>query len=264
MARRSGIRWTRADTSRLSWAVRKFNAAIDAAIEADPEKAELLPDKLDYKDIRSKIDTRQDLKREMNKLERIHREGATDVIRNEQGVEATAYDINEVRIQVRTINVFRAKKRKELADIEATSRGNPLGYNIPTMGTEESNSYKPKKFNFGKLTKANWEAFKDGVEKMASPDYEAKRVALMMENYFKAIENVFGKNTVSEKLKSRIEELGVDKFFEIYMADSEAKFNYIYSKEDVERKLRDVVDAFGGIDIDDFGYLESDESVDFD
>lgn len=252
MARRSDIRWTRADTSRLSWAVRKFNAAIDAAIEADPEKAELLPDKLDYKDIRSKIDTRQDLKREMNKLERIHREGATDIVRNEQGVVTTAYDVNEVMIQVRTINVFRAKKRKEIANIPAKSRGKDLGYNVPTMGTEMSNAYKPKKFNFTEMKKKDWKAFKAVVEKMSAPEYDTNRIALMMDNYFKAIDHVFGKNTFSEKLKAKIRSLGIDKFMEIYTADSEAKFDFVYSTEDISRKLRDVVDAFGGIDDDEY------------
>ncbi len=64
------IRWQKSDSEELNRAVKNFNAKITRIEKKNPELKNALPEKVSAKQLKELINTRQDLKRELNALKR--------------------------------------------------------------------------------------------------------------------------------------------------------------------------------------------------
>ena len=70
MSRKYKIRWQESDTQELARAVKNFNAKISRIEKKHPELKNALPEKMKVGELKNLINTRQDLKREINSLKR--------------------------------------------------------------------------------------------------------------------------------------------------------------------------------------------------
>lgn len=70
MSRRHNIKWQKSDSQDLSKAVKNFNAKISRLEKKNPELKNALPEKVSVRQLKELINTRQDLKREINSLKR--------------------------------------------------------------------------------------------------------------------------------------------------------------------------------------------------
>ena len=80
MSKQYNIRWKQDDNQELRKAVKNFNAKISRLEKKDPQNKEALPEKITVKQIKELISTRQDLKRELNALQRFSKRGAEKII----------------------------------------------------------------------------------------------------------------------------------------------------------------------------------------
>lgn len=116
MSGKTGIRWTQGQRSRLSSAVRSYNARLRKALKAANEATkQYLPPLESYKEIKARIVNARQLSVELTRLNRPRKwaekgRNAFEVIKTEGGI-TTRQDLEVARVSLRTENVRRAKAR---------------------------------------------------------------------------------------------------------------------------------------------------------
>jgi len=183
MSKGNNIKWRDKDIAELQRVARNFNAKIARIAKTNPSKAPFLPEKISVKDLKSKIGTRQDFKRELNSAKRFSRKGAEKVQTTPTGLTLTNYEINEAKIKTRIVNTKRTNELKKLdIDIKA---GN--------MGQISSQNLKPKKFSLNKTAK-EWDKFVESLEREIATNFKKDMVELYKTNYLEAIKNFLGED----------------------------------------------------------------------
>ena len=140
MSKQYSIRWKQSDNEDLTRAVKNFNAKIrrlEKKYADDPGKRSALPERVTIAEMRELIDTRQDLKRELNALRRFSKRGAeefTEVPDNKYNLQLTKWQKNEMSRRASVINRKRKARLDVVSDIEMQSRGKPLGYTKGQIG----------------------------------------------------------------------------------------------------------------------------------
>ena len=80
MAKQHPIKWKQTDDKELAKVVRNFNNKISRITKKNPDLKNALPDKISVRQLKELINTRQDLKRELNALRRFSKRGAEEII----------------------------------------------------------------------------------------------------------------------------------------------------------------------------------------
>lgn len=238
MAGRNRIRWNDSDEKELSRLVRNFNAKVTRISKKDPEVAKYMPDKVSVPELKRTIETRQDLKRQLNSLKRFTKRGSEELVSSEYGLTVSKWERNEVAIQVRTINNFRGKRRKILESLPLSSRGEPIIGTVREMQSEEMNAYKPKTYNFNKMKKNEWEQFVRTVRKMSSTGYTDEIDSRLKDNYIKSLHTVFDSTGVDiSNIEEMVKKVSMKKFLNTFYSDTEASIDFVYDETDYIYKL---------------------------
>lgn len=238
MQKRYNIKWRKTDEKELAKAVRKFNAKRTRLLKKVPELEEFLPPKASTKDIRKSVQTRRDLKNELNALERFMRKGAEKPIVTKEGIKTTAYEKKEIAIKVRAINQRRAAELKKAAP--STEKG--------TMGTIRENNLKPKKYDIDKIKKSDWKKFVESVEKQSKDSYASDRYDRYKENFLKGLENAFGEK--GSELIEIAKQIDAETLTQMYYDDPILQIDFIYDPLEMQVKIDAMEEHLTG-------YLES-------
>lgn len=238
MQKRHNIKWRDTDEKELAKAVRKFNAKRTRLLKQVPELEEFLPPKASTKDIRKSVQTRRDLKNELNSLERFMRKGAEKPIVTKEGIKTTAYEKKEIAIKVRTINQRRAAELKKAAP--STEKG--------TMGTIRENNLKPKKYDIDKIKKSDWKKFVESVEKQSRDSYATDRYDRYKDNFIKGLENAFGEK--GSELIEIAKQIDGETLTQMYYDDPILQIDFIYDPLEMQVKIDAMKEHLTG-------YLES-------
>lgn len=238
MQKRYNIKWRDTDEKELAKAVRKFNAKRTRLLKQVPELEEFLPPKASTKEIRKSVQTRRDLKNELNALERFMRKGAEKPIVTKEGIKTTAYEKKEIAIKVRVINQRRAAELKKAAP--STEKG--------TMGTVRENNLKPKKYDIDKIKKSDWKKFVESVEKQSRDSYAADRYERYKDNFIKGLENAFGEK--GAELIEIAKQINAEILTQMYYDDPILHIDFIYDPLEMQVKIDAMEEHLTG-------YLES-------
>lgn len=221
----------------LNNAVRNYNRRLDRIKEANPELIPYLPDKAFVSDLRKDIGNIKDLRREINKLNRMTKETATDIKTSEYGEKASQYDIKEATIRTAVLNRKKREQLNKINEIPASSRGQPLGMTRGEMGSSEVTQYRPTKFNFNKMKPGEFDKFVRKVDKMSNPTYFDKRDEALRENYITAIKENFGESSDTKDLIEHIKNMDIGDFKNKFYGDQEATIEFLYDPISAEYKL---------------------------
>lgn len=238
MQKRYNIKWRDTDEKELAKAVRKFNAKRTRLLKQVPELEEFLPPKASTKEIRKSVQTRRDLKNELNALERFMRKGVEKPIVTKEGIKTTAYEKKEIAIKVRSINQRRAAELKKAAP--STEKG--------TMGTIRENNLKPKKYDIDKIKKSDWKNFVESVEKQSRDSYAADRYERYKDNFIKGLENAFGEK--GAELIEIAKQIDSETLTQMYYDDPILQIDFIYDPLEMQVKIDAMEEHLTG-------YLES-------
>ena len=199
MPRYHRINWRESDTTDLERAVRNFNAKINRLLKKNPNNKNKLPEKVKVADIKKNINTRQDLKRELNKLKRFSKRGAEEFVKmpdNKYNLEITKWQRTEMKRMASRVNRERKKRLEKIEQLEATSRGEELGYKKTevAMGSARYNSLEPinaftPSMSYTDLRK-KWET----LFKESQSDYLTKSDTIWRNNYIDSIKKHFNAN----------------------------------------------------------------------
>lgn len=184
MAKQYNIKWNRSDIGKLSSAVRQFNKTIKKLESAESDL--VLPDVVDYKELKSGITTRQELNRMIGSLRRFTNPAKQKAIKLDSGIEITAWEYTELKAERR-----RAEKRLtgELFGLEAT-----LG-----TGNKRINEIRGTIASLQKLETATGEDFKrirERIKVQGTSDFNRKKAKTFQDNFIKAFKEMGRKEIV--------------------------------------------------------------------
>ena len=98
MPREYNIAWTDSQRKRLNSAVRRYNNAIRKAAKSNPSAAEFLPPEVKYQEVKSNITTSRALNNTVNRLNRITKPRALELVRQDDASITTRYERREYSI----------------------------------------------------------------------------------------------------------------------------------------------------------------------
>ncbi len=178
----SKIRWSRSDYSRLGKAVASFNKAVGNLSDSGV----VLPDLVNYSDLRSGITTRKELNRIIGSLKRFTNPMEQVGVALD-GFEVTKWELTEVKRARR-----RASRRLtgELASIESGSIG---------TGNTRANEIKATLESFEKVFTGDLETFRrisSSILRQGRTDYEMNKALIFQQNFIKAYEKMGRKEVV--------------------------------------------------------------------
>lgn len=227
MSKRYNIRWKQADSDNLSKAVKNFNAKISRLEKKDPLIKNALPEKISVRQMKELIDTRQDLQRELNALRRFTQRGAeqlVDVPDNDYNLKMTKWQKQEMTRRVAVINRRRNKRREEIGDIESTSGGKKLGYNVSQaiesigMGTMDENSLKPMTVFTPSMTRTWLNKKFRNIRNESQSNYWNKREMQMKINFTETLKENYNPSDVQDVIQA-IWDMDFKDFYRIFMAE---------------------------------------------
>ena len=178
------IKWKKEDISNLRKAVNEFNRRIS---ELESFGREVVPKRLNYKDVKAEIFTRQELNRRINEMKRLNKASMVQLVMLDSGDLITRYELKQIESAKK-----RAERRltSELAGLEATTSG---------LGNKRINEIKATLKSFEKLNKLSKSDFKRVQKRIMQEglrDFEIKRAKQFQDNFIKAYRKMGRKEIV--------------------------------------------------------------------
>lgn len=239
MSKQHKIRWSEQDTNELNRAIRNFNAKVTRLSKNNPEISNILPEKVSAKEIRKLIDTRQDLKREINMLKRFSKRGSEAIVTiddTEHNIRMTKWMKTEMNRRIGIINRKRQKRLEDIEKLEMTSRGKKLGYTRGQlgMGSTIRASLEPMKAFYYTMenfdVKRRWKS----ILKQSKDDYFTQQDFSMRENFIKAIQENFHYENVSD-IVNAIQNMDIKEFFNVFQREG-GTFEWSYPDPEQEKQ----------------------------
>lgn len=249
MSKQYHIRWTKSDNQELARVVRNFNAKVKRLAQ-NPNRLRnetinelnitnetiknALPELVSVKQLKSLINTRQDLKRELNTLKRFSEKGAEDLTTTpdtKYNVIVTKWQRKEMGIRTGVINRRRKTRLEKLQSTKLKSRGKELGYTLEQIGMGKIEEVSLKPFN----------AFTPGMKQSdikykwrhilqeSQSDYFDKQDYQVKENFLKGLKWNFDYNDVKD-LYEHIEKMPIHEFLEKFNQEG-GTFEWLYIPE---------------------------------
>lgn len=240
MPREYNIAWTDSQRKRLNSAVRRYNNAIRKAAKANPSAAEFLPPEVKYQEVKSNITTSRALKNTVNRLNRITKPRALELVRQADASITTRYERGEYSI-LRSVRE-RAK----------SMRAKKLGIQQPKgrMGSLEQAKLSPDKRPIGSLSS---KAIRRFIENMVREINMSRRdkARRYYSNYMRAMRNVFGGFEEYDEVIDSIEEVILNMaekdLEQLFRSIDEAPdIEYVYEPQAREDKLKRIYEYWTG------------------
>lgn len=240
MPREYNIAWTDNQRKRLNSAVRRYNNAIRKAAKANPSAAEFLPSEVKYQEVKSNITTSRALNNTVNRLNRITKPRALELVRQQDASIVTRYERGEYSI-LRSVRE-RAK----------SMRAKKLGIQQPKgrMGSLEQARLSPDKRPVSSLSSNAIKRFLKNMEREMNMSRKDKARRYYF-NYMRAMRNVFGGfedyDNVIDTIENVILEMAekdLDKLFK--SIDDAPDIEYIYEPQAREDKLKRIYEYWTG------------------
>ena len=254
MSKHYKIRWSKSDNQELARVVRNYNAKVKRLAQ-NPNRLRnetinelnitnetiknALPELTSVKQLKSLINTRQDLKRELNTLKRFTEKGAEEltlVPDSKYNVIVTKWQRKEMGIRTAVINRRRKSRLEKLQSTKLKSRGQDLGYTLEQIGMGKIEEVSLKPFN----------AFTSGMRQgdikykwkhilqESQSDYYDKQDYAVRENFLKGLRWNFDYNDVKDLIE-HIEKMPIHEFLEKFNSEG-GTFEWLYLPEDEEQQ----------------------------
>lgn len=240
MPREYNIAWTDSQRKRLNSAVRRYNNAIRKAAKDNPSSAEFLPPEVKYQEIKANITTSRALNNTVNRLNRITKPRALELVRQADASITTRYERGEYSILRSVRERAKSMQAKRLGIQQPKGR----------MGSLEQAKLSPDKRPIGSLSS---NAIRRFIENMAREINMSRRdkARRYYSNYMRAMRNVFGGFEDYDEIIDRIEEVILnmaEKDLEQLFGsiDEAPDIEYIYEPQAREDKLKRIYEYWTG------------------
>lgn len=248
MSKQYKIKWSEQDVEELNRVVKNYNSKITRLVKKNPENENILPEKVSASQLKELIQTRQDLKRELNSLKRFSKRGAemiVDVPDTEYNVKITKWQMTEMNRRVGIINRRRKTRLKEIQETELYSGGKSLGYTQGQLGMQpaELNALQPMNAFISTMSQRDINKRWKSIQKQSHDEYFNLKDEQCRQNFLNSIRDnyeVMGFQGVPpeimeviDKIKSMDLKEFISKFrqngstFELNYPDKEKYYEYV-------------------------------------
>lgn len=236
------MKWRQNDVNELRRVIRNFNNKLARVKQKDTEgKVKIYPERMRYKEVRDKILTREDYNRIIAEIKLFCARGMEDIYKNKHKVEAMRWELEVEKIRIKYINKERARELRKINKIDITIGGRKVETASITITKRE---LSPKKFNFENMySRHEFEAFRKTTEKQAASDYWFNIQNKYVDNYIKALVNVFSPSQAKELIKL-INRIPLENMIELYHKEMLGNIDYIYEPQEQGIKYEYLVEMF--------------------
>lgn len=265
MSKKFKIRWQDNDDRELAKTVKNFNAKISRIEKKNPELKNALPERASVKQLKELINTRQDLKRELNALKRFtDRKNVIDIEYDEKtkkkkyiGIEIlestndyntkiTKWQKKEINRRLPFINKRKADRLQALEETEVQSRQQKQGYTRGQLGIGKAEMLELSPLE-GITPGANEKSIKlkyRSILAQSQSDFYTLKDFRCKANYVKGLYENFNPDEIQDIIDT-IEKMPLDDFLQTFNSDPDAKFSGLYApnkrkEQEYANKLRAV------------------------
>lgn len=206
MPRYHRINWRDSDTKELKRVVTNYNAKISRLAKKNPQIENVLPEKVTVAQLKEIINTRQDLKRELNSLKRFSKRGSEEIITvpdTDYNLKITKWQKTEMNRRVAVINRRREKRLEQISNIEMKSRGEDLGYTRAQLGMGKATevSLKPMNAFTRRMNQSDLKWKWKNILKESQSDYFTQKDFRLRDNYLKALRENYKENDIKDVIE---------------------------------------------------------------
>lgn len=248
MSRKYPIRWQKSDYQELTRAVKNFNAKISRIEKKYPELKNALPEKMKVGELKDIINTRQDLKRELNALKRFTdknnkisklSDGSYSGIEiyGDYNIKLTKWQRKELNRKIAIINRRKKKRLEALLETQVTSRGEKQGYTVGQVGVGslQINDLAPMEgLTPGASEESIRRKYKSALIQVQS-DFLTERDFRTKSSYITGLYRNFNEEEIKD-IVAAIEKMPVDEFLKTFNSDADAKFEGLYPGNKAQEK----------------------------
>lgn len=190
------IRWKRSDYAKLSYAVRQFNKTIDKLDNIDRN---VLPEEMNYKELRDNIYSRSELNRIIKSLRRFSvQPSQQSIVKIPSGEQLTRWEVSELKkAQRRAVSNIQGKMREVVEDM------------TNVMGDTEYKRLKRTKSSIEDLFNRKGSEFTRTSERTLSwgrKDYDLYRAEIYRKNFMDSLKQMSNFDNY-ELLVSKLEKI---------------------------------------------------------
>ena len=174
------IRWKKGDSIRLGRAISNFNKTIN---EIEVDERDVLPELRNFKELKQTINTRKELNRVINALNRANVDNLRNTYQYESGEVVTKWEFQEVNKAM----------RRAMRNLESERAGILMDRKSIGMGDERLSEIKAIETSLdslGKRTGRDFERIKERIFSLGKSDYKITKDKLFQENFYKALEGI--------------------------------------------------------------------------
>lgn len=207
------VKYTSAENKELQRQVKNFNARLRRLQKSGKINPKLLPDKATVSDIKSRVNNRRDLKRELNSLKSFTNRSAKVIVTSNGGAY-TQWQRQNIEQKIKVVNRREAQYRKKHPSLKTTKK-----------------SDKPQKivYDFDGKSIADIKKFEEMLNKKLKQDYYSKREQQLRDNFIKSLITVYGDNDTTKDLINMINNMSLKDFITLYYKNENVDiddFNY--------------------------------------
>lgn len=241
MSKQYKIKWSKQDIEELNKVVKNFNSKITRLNKKNPENANIHPEKVSTADLKKLIETRQDLKRELNALRRFSKRGSeliVDAPDTQYNVKITKWQLTEMNRRVGIINRRRKRRLEEIQNTELQAGGKSLGYTQGQLGMQpaEINSLSPMNAFIPTMSQRDVNMRWKSIQKQSQNEYFNLKDEQCRINFINSIKENFNEKDVQDVI-SAIKNMDLKTFiatfrrtgstFELNYPDKEKYFEFV-------------------------------------
>lgn len=224
------IRLSKADLNLLTSTAKSFRSKVNRLIKKDPKLKTALPNPDDFtvKQLKKNIGTRGDLMADVESMQRFLQPGANEIItipgKNNNNLKITKWQKEEAEIMTEKVNIARAQRLKEIFNLEATSRGEGLGYTLGDIGMTDvdKNALLPMKPYYGSESNYNFDKRYRTLMKESKANYWRNREIALKNNVIKGIlanyQDEFAED--AQAIVDAINEMSFEDFYRKFKAET--------------------------------------------
>ena len=230
MSKQSKIRWQERDNEELAKVVRNFNAKIDRIAKKSPELKNALPEKVSARRMKELVNTRQDLKRELNSLRRFSKRGSEEItVFGDYNTKITKWQKTEINRRVGVINRRRKARLEALEETEVTVGGVEQGYTRGAIGMPKAEMLEllPMSGITKSMSNADVKKKFESVLIQSQNDFLTLRDLRTKANYLKGLTTNFNINDVKD-IYDKINSMPMEDFLKTFQSEAKAKFEGLY------------------------------------
>ena len=255
MSKYHRIRWKSSDEQELARVVKNFNAKIRRLEKKDPqlynkntlptfwdEKTQTYSNKISVRQLKELINTRKDLKRELNALKRFSKRGSEEIVfvpTNDDNLYITKWQRTEMLRRANYINIRRKHRLEEIENIEVEDQGKKLGYTRKDigMGRQAINELSPINAFNPSTEKYNVKARFRSIMKQSQSDYFNAADYRLRESFLKGMQENYNPEDIKDVVKA-IKEMDINEFLNEFNKDPNAfEWDYPPNQEEYQGYL---------------------------